>query len=317
MIPLPDLPKIVQKEKNKAIVEIKPLYPGYGVTMGNSYRRILLSSLKGAAITQVKIKGVNHEFSTIPGVMEDVFMILLNLKKIRFKNWGEGPQTVLLHIKGEKEVKAKDFKLNPQVEISNPDSYIATLTSKKAELQLEVKIEEGIGYVSVEEMEKGKAEVGAILIDAIFSPVRKVNFKVENVRVGKKTDFEKLNLEIETDGTISPEEAFSQSTDILLEHISFFKSFNKKKIIPEPEKKEKTKKDDQEKKSGEDDPKKIKVDDLKISERVKKTLENGKLKTLGGIVKKSEKDILGLEGMGEKGVKEIKKILKKVKLELK
>jgi len=231
MIPLPSLPKIIEKKGHTAIIEIKPLYPGYGVTIGNSYRRVLLSSLQGAAITEVKIKGIGHEFSSIPGIVEDVIMILLNLKKVRLKSWGEEAQTILLHIKGVKEIKAKDFKVNPQIDIANPNLHIATLTDKKAELQLEAKIEKGIGYVPVEEMKKKKLEVGAILIDAIFTPVKKVNFKIENVRVGEKTDFENLHLEIETDGTITPEEAFSRATDIVVDHFSFFKQFEKERVV--------------------------------------------------------------------------------------
>jgi len=241
MIPLPNLPKVIQKEGNKAIFEIMPFYPGYGVTIANSYRRVLLSSLEGAAITEVKIKGASHEFSNLPGVLEDVIMILINLKKLRFKSWSEEPQMISLEVKGEKKVKAGDFKLTPQIRLANPEAEIATLTDKKAELQIEAKIEKGIGYSSAEEREEKKAEVGVIPIDAIFTPVKKVSFKIKNVIVGKRTDFERLQLEIETDGTISPEEAFSQATDILFDHFSLFSKFGekgeKKKVEKEEEKK--------------------------------------------------------------------------------
>jgi len=237
MIPLPNIPKIIQKENNKGIFEISPLYPNYGVTIGNSLRRILLSSLDGVAITEAKIEGVNHEFSALPGALEDIIIILLNLKKVRFKLYTEEPQILTLEIKGEKKVQAKDFKLNPQVEIVNPDAYIATLTDKKACLKMEVKIEKGVGYSPSEEREKKETELGVMYIDAIFSPVKKVNFIIENVIVGKRTDFEKLKLEIETDGTILPEEAFLKAVNILMEHFSLFAKLE----LPKLEKKERKK----------------------------------------------------------------------------
>ncbi len=222
MIPLPELPKIIQKENNKAIFEISPLYPNYGITIGNSLRRVLLSSLEGAAITEVKIEGVSHEFSTLPGVLEDILIILLNLKKIRLKLFTDEPQVLTLEVKGEKKIQAKDFKLNPQIEIVNPETHIATLTDKKASLILEAKVEKGIGYSPAEEREKKELEVEALFLDAIFTPVRKVNFIIENVIVGKRTDFEKLKVEIETDGTVSPEETFVRAANILIEHFSLF-----------------------------------------------------------------------------------------------
>ncbi|MBZ9572922.1 DNA-directed RNA polymerase subunit alpha, partial [Patescibacteria group bacterium] len=222
MIPLPKAPKIIQKKGNTALFEIEALYPGYGVTVGNSLRRVLLSSLAGTAITQVKIKGVSHEFSTIPGVLEDVIIILLNLKKLRFKSFTNEPQTITLREKGIGEVKGKNFKLPPQVELANSEAHIATLTSKKTELNLEAQIEKGVGYSPVEEREQKKAEVGVIPVDAIFTPVKRVSFKVENMRVGKRTDFDRLKIEIETDGTLSPEEALRQASEILLGHFSLF-----------------------------------------------------------------------------------------------
>ncbi len=239
MIPLPKPPKVIQKKGNTAIFEIEALYPGYGVSMGNSLRRILLSSLEGAAITQVKIKGVSHEFSTLPGVFEDVIIILLNLKKLSFKMFTSEPQTIVLREKGQKEVKAKNFKLSPQVELTTPEAHIAALTSKKAELNLEAQIEQGVGYSPTEEREQKKAEVGVIPIDAIFTPVKKVSFHVENMRVGKRTDFDRLKLEIETDGTISPEEALRESSEILLNHFSLFSQEIGKKISGKEKKKKK------------------------------------------------------------------------------
>ena len=239
MISLPNLPKITQKKENEAVFEISPLCSGYGMTFGNSFRRVLLSSLEGAAITEVRIEGAIHEFSTLPGVLEDVLIILLNLKKIRFKSESDDPQIITLIVKGEKEVFAKEFKLNPQIKIANPELLIATLTDKKAELKIEAKVEKGIGYLPVEEREEKKPEVGVIFLDAIFSPVKKVSFEIVNVIVGKKTDFEKLDLKIETDGIISPEEAFLKATDILFQHFSLFSGFGQEKPVRVGGKKEK------------------------------------------------------------------------------
>ena len=250
MIPLPSQPKIIKKEeKNKAIFEIEGLYPGYGVTIGNSLRRVLLSSLPGAAVTQVKIKGVQHEFSTIPGVLEDVIQIMLNLKQLRFKVYTQESQTATLKVKGEKEVTGADFELPSQVELANPEVHIATLTSKSAELNMEILIEKGIGYEPRENRKKPsgrsqeKLEIGTIPLDAIFTPIRKVAFKVENMRVGKRTDFDRLFLEIETDGTITPEESFCLASEILLNHFNMFSQSFKKEKTELPIKEKKTEKE--------------------------------------------------------------------------
>jgi len=228
MIPLPSQPKIIEKKGNRAIFQIEALYPGYGVTIGNSLRRVLLSSLAGAAVTRVKIRGIQHEFSTIPGILEDVIEIILNLKQLRFKLFTSEIQKARLKVKGEKEVKASDFELPSQVEIVNKTAHIATLTAKKAELEIEVQIEKGLGYQPRESREEEKLEIGEISLDAIFTPVKKVSYQIENMRVGKRTDFDRLNLEIETDGQITPEEAFSQASEILVKHFSLFAEAFKK-----------------------------------------------------------------------------------------
>ena len=220
MISFPLSPKVVTKEKNKAVFEIHSLYPGYGVTIGNSLRRVLLSSLEGVAVTQVKIKGAAHEFSTVPGVLEDVIMILLNLKNLRFKLHDGMAQTVTLTSKGEGEVTGADFTLPSQVKLANPQQHIATITDKKTELEIEVTLEKGIGYEPKDQRKTGKKEIGAIMLDAIFTPIKNVNFQVESMRVGERTDFDKLSLEIETDGTLTPDEAFYQACDIILKHFT-------------------------------------------------------------------------------------------------
>ncbi len=239
MISLPNTPKIIKREGDKAIFEIEGLYPGYGITVGNSLRRVLLSSLEGAAITQVKIKGVSHEFSTINGVMEDVIMIILNLKQLRFKVFTAEPQKATLKVKGEKEVKGSDFSLSSQMELENKNCHIATLTSKSADLEMEILIEKGIGYVSKESRRKEKLEIGAILLDSIFTPVKRVSYRVENMRVGERTDYDRLFLEIETDSTIKPEEAFVRASEILVNHFSLLAGTFK---ITEPKPKEEEKK---------------------------------------------------------------------------
>jgi len=273
MIPLPNLPKIIKKQGNKAVFEIEGLYPGYGVTISNTLRRVLLSSLEGAAITQVKIKGVSHEFSIIPGVLEDVITILLNLKKIRFKSFSDEPQQVVIKQKGEKVVKAGDFEVSPQLEIKNPEALVATLTSKSAQLQIEAIVEKGVGYQSIEQREEKKREIGMIKIDATFTPVKRVSFRVENMRVGKRTDFDKLEMEIETDGTVSPEEAFSKASEILLEHFSLFsKSYEKPKKIKMVKVKEKPKKKEK--------VKKVKASSKKVAKKTKHEEKKKRKKTL-------------------------------------
>ncbi len=229
MIPLPSQPKIIQKKGNQALFEIEGLYPGYGVTIGNSLRRVLLSSLEGSAVTQVKIKGAQHEFSTIPGVLEDVVTILLNIKQLRFKLHTEEPQKAKLSVKGEKVVKGSAFDLSSQAEIMNKDAHVATLTSRTAHLDIEILIEKGLGYEPVETRKKGKLEIGTIALDAIFTPIRKVSYRVESMRVGERTDFDRLFVDLETDGTLSPEEAMSRASNLLVQHFSLLEESLKKK----------------------------------------------------------------------------------------
>ena len=247
MISLPKQPKITKEGDNKAIFRIDALYPGYGVTVGNSLRRVLLSSLEGAAITQVKIKGVSHEFSTIPGVLEDVISIIMNLKQLRFKLLTDENQKAVLKIKGEKKVTGKDFKLPSQVELVNKSFHIATLTTKSADLEIEIKIEKGTGYSSKEsrDLVEEKLAIGVIPIDAFFSPVKKVNYRVENMRVKERTDYDRLFLEIETDGIINPEQAFEQATKILVDHFSILINDKKedKEIINIDKKEDKNEKE--------------------------------------------------------------------------
>jgi len=219
---LPKSPKIIKRGENRAVFEIENCYPGYGMTLGNAFRRVLLSSLPGAAVTAVKIKGAEHEFSTIPHVLEDVIQIILNLKQVRFKKYSEEPITLTLKTKGEKKVKASEIKLTSDIEMVNKDAYIASLTDKKAELDIEIEVNSGLGYVPVEQRKKEKLPIGSIAVDAIFSPVKRVNYEVENMRVGNRTDFNRLKIDIKTDGSITPEEAFNKTAQILVDYFSLF-----------------------------------------------------------------------------------------------
>ncbi len=304
MIPLPLPPKVIQKNKNQAVFKIVGLYPGYGVTIGNALRRVLLSSLEGVAVTEVKIKGVLHEFSTIPGVLEDVMIILLNLKNLRFKIYEGDSHKVELKVKGEKDVKGSDFKKFAQIELVNPELHLATVTDKKTELNMEIKIEKGVGYEPKEQRHTKKSEIGVIALDAIFTPIRNVNFQVESMRVEERTDFDKLSLEIETDGTITPEAAFYKATEILIKHFDLIFE-GKSDKLPETRKL-----------TGELEVTKTNIEGLKLSTRTLNILLGNGIKTVGDILNKSEKPLSELKGMGDKAMSEIKRKLKKLGLEL-
>lgn len=327
---LPSRPKIVQEEGNKGIYEINGLYAGFGHTLGNSLRRVILSSLPGAAITSVKIDGVNHEFSTIPGVKEDAIMILLNLKQIRFKLIGDEPQKATFSVKGLRNITAKDFKTPTQLEILNKDKDIATITSKDTELNIEITVERGLGYVPREVLKKEKVEIGTLVLDAIFTPVRRVNYEVENMRVGERTDYNKLRFIIETDGSITPREALENSIKILLKQLSAVVNISEKdletlikethteqekiverklkkeeeKRIVKMEKMEEQKDEDQESK---EDFLKTRIEDLGLSNRTLNSLSKANIRTVGGLVRKKEEDLVKIEGVGKKALNEIRR----------
>lgn len=210
--------KKISEDEKSGVFHIEGLYTGYGVTLGNALRRVLLSSLPGAAITQIKVKGADHEFSTIPGMTEDVVEFILNLKKVRFHFLADEPQTLKLTVKGEREVKASDIESTTLVKVVNPDLHLATLTKKNAELDMELIVEKGLGYVPAESRRLERLNIGTIVLDAIFSPVEQVEFSVENMRVGDRTDYNCLKIRIETDGSISPSEAIHKAANILKDH---------------------------------------------------------------------------------------------------
>ena len=305
---LPQKPKYTPIDEKSGVFEIPGCYPGYGMTLGNALRRVLLASLEGAAITSVKINGVSHEFSTLDGVMEDAVQIILNLKKIRFKLHSDEPVKVSLKFKGEGKVTAKEIKCPSNVEVVNKDQIIATVTDKKTELELELEISKGLGYVPIDQQERPEKEIGVIAIDAVYTPIQRVNYEVENMRVGKRTDYNKITLEIVTDGSITPEEAFTKAVAILVEQFSVLGGIEVVEAGKEAEAKEEEASETKEAVEEEADPLKIKVTDLKnLSTRTLNVLEAGKIVKVKDIVKHSEEELRDLEGMGDKGIKEIKK----------
>jgi len=222
--------KKVSDDGRNGTFDIEGLFPGYGLTLGSSLRRVLLSSLPGAAVTQFKVKGVLHEFSTIPGVMEDVVEIGMNLKKLRFKFTADEPQILTIKIKGEKEVTGADVEANAQAEIVNPEAKLFTVTDKKADVEIELTVEKGLGYVPVERRKAGKLEIGVIALDAIFTPVMNVAINVENMRVGDRTDYNRLELTMETDGSITPSEAIHKASRILVDHFTKIGDLGEEKL---------------------------------------------------------------------------------------
>ncbi|MFC1644702.1 DNA-directed RNA polymerase subunit alpha [Patescibacteria group bacterium] len=309
-ISLPKSPKYTQVDENHGSFVIEDCYPGYGTTLGNALRRVLLSSLQGTAIKSVKIKGVSHEFSTIDGVMEDVIQIILNLKKIRFRMEGEESVRVSLTAKGDGLVTAKSIKCPAGIEVVNVDQQILTISDKDIEVEMEMEVDQGIGYIPVEQREEEEKEIGVIAIDAIYTPVRRVNYEVENMRVGKRTDYDKITLDIVTDGSSTPEDVFHKASQILVEQFSALLGLESgyeeaviEEAVVEEVKEKKVKK-------VEVDMRKVGVNDIGgIGTRTVNVLESNDITIVGDIVKLNEDELKALDGMGDKGVKEIKKAI--------
>jgi len=306
-----NIPKIkkVSKKDNQAIFVVEPYFPGYGVTVGNSIRRVLLTSLPGAAIVAVKISGAEHEFSTLPGIKEDVIEIVMNLKGVRIKlNKGE-EKPIVLKLRKSKSgpVLAKDIAAPPNVEITNPDHRIATIGGK-GKLEMEMWVERGRGYSPSEKIDEKQFPVGAITMDASFSPVENVSFQIENTRVGEVVNYDRLILSIKTDGTITPEEALKESTNILMKQIGVLTS--------EKEQKDKIKAGGEaEPAKKKSDPLSYSVDEINLSVRTANILANSKIKTVGDIVKLGKEGLKELKGLGGKAYDEISKALLKLKVD--
>lgn len=311
-IVLPSKLKIVSEDTFHGTFEIEGLHPGYGYTLGNSLRRILFSSIPGAAITQVKIKGADHEFTTLAGVKEDVMNIILNLKKMRFHLMSDEPATATLSVKGG-IATGKHFVTSGQLVVTNPDQYIAEVTGKGTELSIEVVVSRGLGFVSREMLSKEKVDIGTIMMDARFSPIIGVSYDVEDMRVGDRTNYNRLRMHIETDGSLAPHEALEQSIHIMLEQFRAILDLKEiARMVPsEPEPAHEEEEIPESPLSKEDltEVLKTRIDSLQFSTRTLNALSDAGIRTVGGLIQKTEQGLLDLDGFGEKGLQEVKEVL--------
>jgi len=288
---------------------VEPLEKGYGITIGNALRRVLLSSIEGAAPTAVKFEGAYHEFTTLPGVVEDVTEIILNLKKLRFVLHGDGPVFIELKKKGPGKVYAKDFTLPSQVELLTPDQEIATLDNENSEIEMHLRIDKGKGFVLSEDIQEifEITTLGWIPLDADFSPIKKVTFKVEDTRVGRRTDYNKLTFEIWTDGSISPKDALVRASNILIDHFSLIRDKLVEALFATEEVQEKTESSEVLSQT---------LEEAGLTGRALKVLKEHGIETVGDLVKLSKKELEGLKGLGKKSLADIEEFLSSLGLEL-
>jgi DNA-directed RNA polymerase subunit alpha len=290
----------LETSANYGKFDIEPLDPGFGTTLGNTLRRVLLSSLWGAAVTSIQIDGVAHEFTAIPHVKEDVTEVILNLKKLRLKAFTDDPITLILDVKGPAEVRAANIQATSDVEIVNPDLYICTLAAK-GHLRMELNVEKGKGYVPADRNKREGQPIGVIPIDSIFSPVEKANFVVEKTRVGQSTDYDRLIIEVWTDGTMSPEEAVSHSAELFTQHLSLFVGFNAAIARHEQELRGE--------KTGQNRLMDTPIEELDLSVRAFNCLKANDIQTVGQLLQKREEELLALRNFGRKSLDEIKEKL--------
>ncbi len=314
---LPSKLKTISEDAVQGVYEIDGLYPGYGHTLGNSLRRIILSSLPGAAITQIKVNGASHEFSALDGVKEDMITIILNLKRVRFELLTDEPQVITLSAK-EGPVTAKAFALNGQVNLLTPDQYLCEVTGKQG-FTLEVTIEKGLGFIPREHLRKEKVDIGVISVDAVFTPIRKVSYEVENMRVGDRTDHNRLRVMIETDGTLTPRAALEQSIHIMINQLRTILDLSlepKESIVSESAS---STRESSAEESTQDmsDILKTRIDTLDFSTRTMNALSEANIRTLGGLIQKTSEHLLGLEGFGQKSLEEVQEVLTQKGLTLK
>ena len=303
-IPLPNRAKIEDLGGNKYKLILEPLYPGYGVTVGNALRRVLLSSMPGSSVTAVKIKYVDHEFSTIPNVKEDVIQLLLNLKQLRVRSFSTEPVRILLKAKGEKVVTAADIKETDQVKVINKDLHIATLDNKNSDFEMELVVEQGKGYLPVEQRENHKPEIGMIALDAVFTPIKSVFFDISNVRVGQLTNFDKLEVVMETDGSIDGNTAINIAAHILVDHFSMLFSEQPEGVIEQPEEAPLTAEIETagtEQVMGEDNE----ITASTLSTRAKNALSKNGISSMSALKALSNEQIENIEGLGKKTITEI------------
>jgi len=287
-----------------------PFERGYGVTLGNSLRRVLLSSIEGSAITSVKFDGVQHEFSSLPGVLEDVPEIIMNIKKVILKSHSKIPKTVYIKKNDKGQVKAKDISVDETIEIINPDLHIATLT-KDAKFHIEMEVCRGRGYVPAEMNKREDQPIGVIPIDSIFTPVSKVNFFVENTRVGQRTDYDRVILEIATNGAVTPKDALLYASNILQRHLDIFVNFGQ---LPEEEEEAETEMSPEE--SSLYEKLRLPISELELSVRSSNCLKEANIKTIADLVRKSEDEMLAFKNFGKKSLSEVKGLLDGMNLNL-
>lgn len=305
-----NLPEVKEDKtaENTSKFVFEPLHPGYGMTLGNSIRRVLLSSLAGAAVTAVKITGASHEFSVLKGVREDVIEIILNLKRLRLKYYGDKPGTIMLSKTGKGVVKAADIKADAEVEIVNQDLEIAHIDDTKTKLEIEIRVEQGRGYVPVESRSLEKLPVDWIAIDALYAPIKRVRYNVENTRVGQMTDLDKLIIEIETDGSVEPKEALEQASEILVGHFQVLAghdavSVGAEGIVTSTEDESSSNMDS------------IMIDEVNFSPRTTNALINNGLKTIADVASLSRGELKELKGFGQKAFEEVVEKLQELEVE--
>lgn len=300
----------ISEDKKYGKFVVEPLERGYGITLGNSLRRIMLSSLPGAAVSQVKIEGVEHEFSSIPGVKEDVTEIIMNIKSLAIKNSSETNEakTAYIEYEGEGVVRASDIQVDPDVEILNPDTVIATLSGKNTKLYMELTITKGRGYVSADKNKREDLPIGVIAIDSIYTPVERVNVTVQNTRVGQITDYDKLTLDVHTNGTLVPDEAVSLAAKVLSEHLSLFINLSENaknaEVMVEKE-------DDEKEKVLE-----MSIDELELSVRSYNCLKRAGINTVEELTNKTSEDMMKVRNLGRKSLEEVLAKLKELGLQL-
>ena len=300
----------ISEDKKYGKFVVEPLERGYGITLGNSLRRIMLSSLPGAAVSQVKIEGVEHEFSSIPGVKEDVTEIIMNIKGLAIKNSSETNEakTAYIEYEGEGVVRASDIQVDPDIEILNPDAVIATLSGKNTKLYMELTITKGRGYVSADKNKREDLPIGVIAIDSIYTPVERVNVTVQNTRVGQITDYDKLTLDVHTNGTLVPDEAVSLAAKVLSEHLSLFINLSENaknaEVMVEKE-------DDEKEKVLE-----MSIDELELSVRSYNCLKRAGINTVEELTNKTSEDMMKVRNLGRKSLEEVLAKLKELGLQL-
>ena len=312
LIHTPALASVTDHSPTSATFVIEPLHPGYGMTLGNSLRRVLLSSIAGASVTGFRVSGISHEFTTIKGVKEDVVQIMLNLKSIRFKVYSDEPQTITLSKKGKGPVRAKNLELNADVEVVNPDQLICTIDDDKASVNMELTVETGRGYRALDETGSGKTISDMIMLDALFTPVLRVRYRVENTRVGQRTDLDRLLVTIDTDGSITPRDAFEEASAILVNQYTALAGQTRVEAMPSP----RAGSDENGSEAEGEEPAELmtSIEDLNLSARTTNALVNNDIHTIKDLLSLSEAELRDLKGFGNKALDEVKEKLAELEL---